>query len=73
MIGYITEIEGFRQLLASGTDLDSATPVALPCRIPRLLDGRIDNVRWAIRVKCEKGNRCAFQEDTPLNIDYLAD
>jgi hypothetical protein len=73
MIGYITEKEGFRQLLASGIDLDSTAPVVLPCRIPRLLDGRIDNSRWAIRVKCEKGNRCVFQEDTPLNIDFLAD
>ena len=73
MIGYITEKEGFRQLLASGTDLDSTAPVVLPCRIPRLLDGRIDNSRWAIRVKCEKGNRSFFQEDSPLTIDYLAD
>ncbi|MBR6001160.1 MAG: hypothetical protein IK089_07915, partial [Oxalobacter sp.] len=73
MIGYITEKEGFRQLLASGNDLDSAVPVVLPCRIPRLLHGQIDNSRWAIRVKCVKGNCYIFQEDTPLNINFLVD
>ena len=73
MFGYVTEKEGFRQILAKDGDLDLAGPVFLSCRIPCLHDGLIDNARWAIRVECEKGGRTVFQEQTPLNVDFLAD